>query len=102
MTGPLETDVHDVWTCPACGAVARPIKREPTSSSTKLLEFMFKILPEGLVHIAWRINRNSLVVCANCKSNKVVPQSSALGRRIAASHGLKIPARLTRKRLRLD
>jgi hypothetical protein len=98
MIGPLEIDMHDVWTCPACGFVARPIKREPNSLSTNLLEFMFEILPASLVNVAWHINRDGYVVCVNCKSNKVVPQSSALGRRIAANHGLKISAASTRSK----
>jgi hypothetical protein len=88
--------MDDVWTCPSCGFVARPIKPKPGSSLTRLLRFMFRILPESLVHVAWHFNRNGHVVCVNCKSNNVVPQTSALGRRIAANHGLNIPARLTR------
>ena len=88
--------MNDVWTCPSCGFVARPIKRKASSSSTRLLRFMFMILPESLVHVAWHFNRNGHVVCVNCESNKVVPQTSALGRRMAANHGFKIPARLTR------
>ncbi len=56
------------WTCPACGFVGMPI------------------------------NQNDHMVCFNCKSDKVVPQNSDLGRQIAANHGLKIPAHLTRSK----
>ena len=65
-----------IYICPVCAYVGRPVQSDQRQP----------------INLGKRVSREGDLVCANCNSNRIVPQESAPGREMSTMHGLQLPA----------